>query len=444
MPAVITNKFRIHNAAQFVESLNEAEQNSMYLYLGIVNDYDDPLSPPSPGSSPANTDIDPWLSMFGAKRIQSSDISHVVNRHTWFSGDVYDQYEDKGENSTDILTSKFYVITDEFNVYKCLYNNNSSPSTQKPTGTNTNTITTSDGYKWKYMFTVTTADALKFLTSSHIPVKKLLSDDGSNQWQVQQTAVPGAIDVILVESGGSGYVSAPTVTAVGDGTGLQLTATISNGSVTDINILNRGSGYTKVDISFSGGGPGGGSPTSSAVARAIISPRGGHGSDPIYELGGVHVLMNVRLDGTESGTFTSVNDFRQLGIIVDPNIYGTTNIATGPVYRQTYKCQLVDVSGNPGIFQPDEVVSFQSNEAIVVEYEVDAESGNNYLYTTLPTPGLFNVGNNLVSNSANGTILTIETPGLKPYSGNIIYIENRVAVTRAADQIEDIKLIVEF
>lgn len=444
MPAVITNKFRIHNAAQFVESLSEAENNSMYLYLGIVTDFANPFSPPSPGSTPANTDIDPWLTMFGAKRIQSGDISHVTKRYNWVSGIVYDQYDDKGANGTDVLTSSFYVVTDEFNVYKCLFNNGNVTSTVKPTGTDTTVITTSDGYKWKYMFTISTVDALKFFTPNHIPVKTLTTDDGSNQWLVQQAAVEGAIDIILVENGGSGYVSAPTVTAIGDGTGLQLTASVSGGSVTSVNILNRGSGYTKVDITFTGGGSGGGAPTGVASARAIIPPRGGHGFDPIYELGGVNVLMNVRLDGTESGTFSAANDFRQLGIIVDPNSYGTTTVATAPVYRQTYKYQLVDVSGSPGVFQSDEVVTFGSNTAVVVEYEVDAESGNNYLYTTLPTSQLFQVGNNLQSASANGTILTVETPGLKPYSGNIIYIENRVAVTRATDQVEDVKLVVEF
>ena len=115
MPAVITNKFRIHNAAQFVESLSEAENNSMYLYLGVVTDFANPFSPPSPGTTPANTDIDPWLTMFGAKKIQSGDISHVTKRYNWVSGIVYDQYDDKGANGTDVLTSSFYVVTDEFN-----------------------------------------------------------------------------------------------------------------------------------------------------------------------------------------------------------------------------------------------------------------------------------------------------------------------------------------
>lgn len=444
MPAVITNKFRIHNAVQFVESLSEPANNVLYLYLGKAEEYADELVPTSPGTSSSNTDIEPWLSMFGAKRIQSGDISHVAKRYNWISGQTYDQYDDKGANSTDTLTSQFYVITDQYNVYKCLFVPKDNlgiglPSTVKPTGTDTTKITTSDGYIWKYMFTVQTSEALKFLTPNHIPVKTLTTDDGSDQWLVQQAAVDGAVEIIVIENAGAGYVTAPSITVKGDGTGIQLTASVSGGKVTAINILNQGSGYTKLDITLSGGGTGGGEPTTPATVRAIISPRGGHGSDPIRELGGIYVLMNVRLDGSESGTFTTNNDFRQLGIIVDPYIYGTTDKSTAPVVRQTFKYQVTDVTG---LFERDEIITFGDNSALLVD--VEEEESNTFIYTTLPSPGLFEIGDNLQGASANGTVLTIETPGLKPYTGDIIYIENRVSVARAADQVEDVKLIVEF
>lgn len=443
MPAVITNKFRIHNAVQFVEALSEPANTVLYFYLGGVSPYADEFNPPSPGATPANTDIDPWTTMFAAKRINSGDVSHVSKRYDWISGETYEQYDDKGANGTDVLTDQFYAITDDFNVYKCLFNNGGIPSINKPTGTSSTVIQTADGYKWKYMFTITTSDALKFLTANHIPVKTLTSDDGSNQWLVQAAATPGAIDVVLIENAGSGYVSSPSVSISGDGTGAAFTATVnpSTGQMTGINIINRGSGYTNMSISFSGGGEGGGEPTAHAVARAIIPPRGGHGSDPIRELGGVFVLMNVRLDGAEANTFPTTNDFRQLGIITDPNAFGSLAVATAPVYRQTYKYQLTGVSSP---FQRDKVVNFGANTAVVVDYQT--VGANNFLYTTLPSPTPFSVGNNLTttSPSANGTILSIETPGLKPYSGNIIYIENRIAVARAADQVEDVKLIVEF
>ena len=48
--------------------------------------------------------------------------------------------------------------------------------------------------------------------------------------------------------------------------------------------------------------------------------------------------------------------------------------------------------------------------------------------------------------SSIGTVSSVDGtfPEIVKYSGNIMYVENRGAVTRAADQIEDIKLIVEM
>ena len=38
----------------------------------------------------------------------------------------------------------------------------------------------------------------------------------------------------------------------------------------------------------------------------------------------------------------------------------------------------------------------------------------------------------------------LSNPEIEPNSGDIVYIENRRQITRAPDQIEDIKLVIEF
>jgi len=431
MPAVISNKFRIHNAAQFKEALDEPANTIMYFFLGGVSEYANPTNPPSPGSATANIDYYPWRDMFAVKRIQASDVSHVVPRHDWSSNTIYPQYDD---TSTNIIADEFYVLTDDFNVYKCLSNNNGAVSVNKPTGTDVQSTTTADGYIWKYMYSVTTSDALKFLTSSHMPVKVLTSDDGSPQWDVQQAAVDGSLEVIVVSTGGTGYSSAPSVVITGDGTGAAATATISGGAVNKITVTSKGSGYTTATISFTGGG----TPSVAATARAIISPKGGHGSNPVEELGGVFLLLNTRLDASEGATFPVVNNFRKIGLITDPLAYGTSSRALSSVYRQTYRYTLGGVVGTT--FNQDDTVTFGSNTATVVDFD----SANNILFTTLPVPREFPNGANLVGPSANGTVTAISNPGLKPYTGDIIYLENRLAINRSADQIEDVKLIVEF
>jgi hypothetical protein len=59
----------------------------------------------------------------------------------------------------------FYVVTDEYNVYQCLDNDNNTPSTVKPTGTTVDAIQTSDGYIWKFLYTIPIALRNKFFQS---------------------------------------------------------------------------------------------------------------------------------------------------------------------------------------------------------------------------------------------------------------------------------------
>jgi hypothetical protein len=101
----------------------------------------------------------------------------------------------------------FYVMTDEYNVYKCLDNNNNSPSTTKPIGTQVLPITLSDGYIWKYMYNVPIALRTKFLTDQYMPVVTALT---------QQFYSAGGIETVNIENIGTGYTAATAIVA-GDG-----------------------------------------------------------------------------------------------------------------------------------------------------------------------------------------------------------------------------------
>jgi hypothetical protein len=111
-------------------------------------------------------------------------------------------------SGTDKLEdSLFYVMTEDFNVYKCLDNNNNSASTVKPLGTSVNPIETADGYRWKYMYNVPINLRNKFLSDSQIPVISALT----NQFYSN-----GSMDSIIINNKGSGYSQA-TITVTGDG-----------------------------------------------------------------------------------------------------------------------------------------------------------------------------------------------------------------------------------
>ena len=426
MASIVTSKFRVHNAQQFVESFSEAANTTMYLFVGKNTTFPDDNNPPTPVNSTANIEFTPWRDMFGAKRIQSTDVTHAIERYNWTSGTVYDAYDDQ---DTNLVDDDFYVLTEDYNVYKCLFNAGGTASTTKPTGVSTLQFTTADGYIWKYMYTVSTSNALKFLTNDYIPVQTLTSDDGTDQWDVQQAAVDGAIHVIKVTAGGSGYATAPAVTITGDGTGATANSTITANVVTAVTVTNIGSGYTRATVSFASG---------AATATAIISPKGGHGANAVEELSGKFVMVNSRLDGSESNTISTANEFRQVGLVRDPVLFGTSTRATASSVRQTFRYTVA----NTGNYTLDEVVTSGSNTAFVVEWDAT----NSYLYTTKPLNQNFANGASIVgaTSGTSRTITAISTPTLDPYSGDILYVENRVPIARATDQIEDVKLIIQF
>ena len=431
MASIVTSKFRVHNAEQFVESFSEGSNTIMYLFIGKSNAFPDDNVPPTPVNSTANIEFTPWREMYGAKRVNTSDVTHAIERYDWTSGTVYDYYDDQ---DTNLLEDDFYVMTDEYNVYKCLWNAGGTTSTSKPTGKSTTEFIAGDGYVWKYMYTVSTANALKFLTNDYIPVQTLASDDGSDQWDVQTAAVDGAIHIVEVTNGGSGYTDSANlaVSISGDGTGATANATVVANVVTAVTVTAIGSGFTSATVSFSGGGG------ANAAATAIISPKGGHGANAIEELGGKYVMLNVRLDGSEANTLSTANEFRQVGLVRDPYLYGTSNRATASTYRQTYKYTLSGVSRT---YVLDEVATSGSNTATVVEWD----SAGSILYTTLPLNQEFaNAAVVTGAGGATGTIAVIDDPGLEPYSGDLLYVENRVPIGRADDQIEDVKLVIQF
>lgn len=425
MASLVTSKFRVHNAQQFAESFAEASNTIMYLFIGKNTSFPNDNSPPTPVNSTANIEYTPWRDMYAAKRITTADVTHAIERYNWTSGTVYDQYDDQ---DTNLLDDDFYAMTEDYNVYKCLFNAGATASTTKPTGVSTSPFTTADGYIWKYMYTITTAKALKFLTNDYIPVQTLTSDDGTDQWDVQTAAVDGGIHIVKVTSGGSGYATTPAVTITGDGTGATANSTITANVVTSVTITSAGTGYTRATVAFASG---------AAAATAVISPKGGHGSDAVEELGGKFIMLNVRLDGTESNTFSIANEFRQVGIVRDPYLYGTTTRAVASSFRQSFQYQLSSISGT---FTIDETITSGSNTSSLVEFTTPN------IFTTLPLNLPF-ANSATVSGGTSGataTIAAITTPGLRPYSGDIIYVENRVPIARAVDQIEDVKLVIQF
>jgi hypothetical protein len=152
------------------------------------------------------------------KRVSSGDFRIAVKRYNWTSGVIYSQYDDSKDplaiDGPDSYDSPFYVFTDDNNIYKCIDNNNGALSTSKPTDIGTSITALADGYVWKYMGSLD-ADSVYFLTKDFIPVKFKVTDDGSNQWDVQQAAKKQSLSTFKILNKTGNFPSTMTVTVSG-------------------------------------------------------------------------------------------------------------------------------------------------------------------------------------------------------------------------------------
>lgn len=227
MTSYVSRKLGIYNAEQFKEAFSEAAASSMYIFISRISPWPDEASPPAIVKSIQVTDYDVWRDMIALKRIQSADVLFAIPRYDWTNNKKYREYNISNESlfNTPASSNTFYVINNANNVYKCLFNNKGATSTVMPSGTGTSVLVTADGYHWKYMYTVDSGTANKFLTADWIPVKIITTDDGSAQFDVQQAAVEGTINVIDVVTGGNNYITnSGTVGAVSNSTVIVLAA----------------------------------------------------------------------------------------------------------------------------------------------------------------------------------------------------------------------------
>ena len=525
MAAIVTSNFRTLNAKKLKQQVSSS---SVYVGIGKSDVWSLTTSDTTDTTpfTPADT-LDQLgearANLIGLKKIVGTEISHVIPRYTWTSGNSYYAWD---SDDASIFDKAFYIITSEFKVYKCIKAGGGASSIQ-PTQTLTDPTAESDGYIWKYMYTTGVQDAENFLTNSYMPVKTIslaaeailaVSSSSSttailtetvdeitigmtvsgtnvsgtpvvqaingsvltlstaqtltaadiltfawasdaaaeaqlseadyaqylNQKASRDSSTAAGIERIEVTAGGTGYTSAPTVTITGDGSGATATATVVAGAVTAVTVTGKGTNYRVVDITFSGGGG------SDAAARGVLTPKAGHGTDPIAELGGFFISLNTKLDGNDGGDLTVGNDFRQILLLDEPRDYNATplagNIATANTLKATsYLQSSTAVTG----FTVDELIVGQTSgaQAYVVElngddsrirYHQNSKTGYTAFQNSEVVTGQTSNTSATLTSSANGA------PEVDRLSGDILFLENRDPISRTTTQIEDIKVIIEF
>lgn len=441
--------------------------------------------------------------MIALKRITSGQARHVAKRNAWAANTKYDMWrpdyspvKQTATGQSGLATSKYYLVNSNYEVFVCLYNGESpanltgvnavnEPSKSPAVGAGTYNPTTrifkeqTGPYIWRFLYTIPTNDVIKFLSTDFMPI----IDDPTEQ----AAAVDGAINVLVVKDTGASLPAAQTLytAIVGDGTGGVAKLTTSAGGILlTAEVQTAGSSYTYGNILVSNGNlfsdASLNTPVTSTNARAsievIIPPKGGHGKDPVLELNAKRVMLNVRLTYAEGdGDFPVDNDFRRIGIVQDPrNADGS--LAVADTLSALYAVRLNNATGN---FVADEEIRQNIGTVgspvyaygTVVSWTPDTPGATTGVLKYIQSSDLHTDKgkvNAFLSDASKPIIATVSTvqgsvvtnysssilgstfsaglasPEVKRYSGDIIYTENRRLISRAPDQIEDIKLVIEF
>ena len=510
MAAFVTDQFRILNAGSFVESISN---NSYYAFLGLSN----PQSPSAGfgrtsdwNTSLANNPVDNFqylshyrdTSLFG-KKITTENARRVVRKVDWVQGLQYDMYRHDYRQGNEapvgrtvrLYDANYYVITEDFKVYICIENGSSGlnltvpTSTIKPTHTDVEPVGYSDKYRWKYLFTVSPSDVIKFDSTEYFVVPnnwetttdseiQIIRDGGNSNNNNNQ------IKAVYIENGGSGFgdlESTVIYDILGDGTGGKVSLTTTDSVITDVTVTQGGSGYTYGIVDL---------PTSSTPAKLIpiIPPSKGHGYNIYKELGADKVLLYARFDDSTKD-FPIDTKFAQVGIIKNPETFSGAGVTfTGNTFsslsaiglsesRDVIIGEEITQDQGSNIVAKGYVASFDKDTKILKYYQDRSLCFGNELDQTQsldtkniipfnspsenPQPISFTVsgGSSPIDRTLNSSVITIDskqidlgvsfTNGLanseiNKKTGDIIYIDNRPIVQRDSRQKEDIKIILEF
>jgi len=470
MVAKITDKLKKQLVQQVFDELTGEKlgdsDNYFYMAIGRSQEWSNEQSPDVPFPHDREEKLFRY-NMQSLKAVQGfSFVVPLEETKDWSSGSVYAAYSDASTGQS----ANYYVRTEDNNVYVCIRqgkegNGTARSSVDKPDHTDTTLIAeVNDGYIWKYLYTISTADGNSFLTSNFMPVKYVDSADATDpyfgQYTIQNAAVSGQIVGYRVITAGSGYNTSDTVTITGNGSGA--TGHVipdGSGGIASVEIgdsaragttgfgdlsLYMGSGYARADVSISGG--------SGGKVVPVFGPKAGLGADPRDDLRSTALMFNVKLQEADEegngGKFQTGNDYRQVGIWKNPLQYGSSSQFTGTAATAVSKIKLVSTPSTPITYEDTTTVTGSaSTAAAYIDYAGDSDI---WIHQTEETGFKdFQVADTLSLDPVQTglgtlTVDTIENPEVDIFSGDLLYISNISATIRNTGGSEDLKVIVKL
>ena len=517
MSAIVTDQFRILNASNFVDSI---ESNSYYITLGLANPVaagygrtsDWNTNPPSPTDNLSYAGHTGDTILFG-KKITSANVRRIVRRIDWTAGTKYEIYRDDYSvqnrapitNAARLYDANYYVMNEDYRVYICIENGSSGTNPKGNVSQDQPTFTdlepsragdSGDGYIWKYLFTISPSDIIKFDSTDYITVPN--NWDTSSDAQIRamresgdSTVNENQIKTVYIDDAGGSYANGlgQEMNIIGDGTGGKVRVDVEGGKITNTVVVSGGKNYSYALVDL--GSINSNSTGTPAHLIPIIPPSRGHGHDIYKELGTDRVLVYARFDDSTKD-FPVDTSFAQVSIVKNPTAVGTSNTFTDNNFNGLSAFKFNTITGTPKVGEKIEqtvqngtakafgyVASFDT-ETKVLKYFTDRSLFYNQTtkdqqdYTGISTNGrpyAFESSSNLISGQTSSFTGAIDTafagiatnptgvkqinlgvsftagmavPEINKGSGEVIYLDNRASIARNARQKEDIKVILEF
>ena len=517
MSAIVTDQFRILNASNFVDSI---ESNSYYITLGLANPVaagygrtsDWNTNPPSPTDNLSYAGHTGDTILFG-KKITSANVRRIVRRIDWTAGTKYEIYRDDYSvqnrapitNAARLYDANYYVMNEDYRVYICIENGSSGTNPKGNVSQDQPTFTdlepsragdSGDGYIWKYLFTISPSDIIKFDSTDYITVPN--NWDTSSDAQIRSIRESGdstvnenQIKTVYIDDAGGSYANGlgQEMNIIGDGTGGKVRVDVEGGKITNTVVVSGGKNYSYALVDL--GSINSNSTGTPAHLIPVIPPSRGHGHDIYKELGTDRVLVYARFDDSTKD-FPVDTSFAQVSIVKNPTAVGTSNTFTDNNFNGLSAFKFNNVTGTPKVGEKIEqtvqngtakafgyVASFDT-ETKVLKYFTDRSLFYNQTtkdqqdYTGISTNGrpyAFESSSNLISGQTSSFTGAIDTafagiatnptgvkqinlgvsftagmavPEINKGSGEVIYLDNRASIARNARQKEDIKVILEF
>ena len=519
MSAIVTDQFRILNASNFVDSV-ESTENSYYVVVGLPNptavgfgrSTSWNLNPPAPIDNFSYNKHYSDTILYG-KRITSANIRRIIRRIDWVAGNRYEMYRDDYSilnpspltNSSRLYGANYYVMNSDYKVYICIENGSSGTipkgnvSQDEPTFTDlepSRAGDSGDGYIWKYLFTVSPSDIIKFDSTEYITVPNDWSTSTSSQIVAVRESGDSStnnnqIKTVYIEKSGANYSNGlgQELPIIGDGSGGRVRVDVEGGAITNTIVTSGGKDYSYALVDL--GSINTNTIGNSAKLIPIIPPSKGHGYDLYTELGTDKVLIYARFDDSTKD-FPIDTSFAQVAIVKNPTSIGSTQVYTENTFTGLFSLKFSLVNGTPTVGEKIEqivsngvgraygYVASWDSETKVLKYFRDRSLYYNQTtldqqdYVGISTNGRpysFESSANQIIGKSSGFSASIDTgfsgistnptgtklinlgvnftsgmasPEINKGSGDVIYLDNRPSISRSSRQKEDIKIVLEF